>query len=236
MEKENLSQNGALIAKNLRSLEGLSKLISFDYDSFMTYYDDYSKGKTELFHVFEEGLTNMDLITYLFQNFILVASILKHHVIQFEKDIDSIDFSASAKYKEIKNYLLENEHYLILLGLRNYFQHLFGLQLGFGEIGDLGEHLFIPSFTLLKFDKLNNNKENKALIDFFKNNLMGLHIAGFALECMEIINVFFKEYDKFISSYFKKEIEEYEESMDKSKTDLDMHNIYFDNLSKIIKS
>lgn len=52
METNRFSQVGAKVSKNLRAIEGLIKLINFDYDNFMAYYFDFKNGEKDLIEHF----------------------------------------------------------------------------------------------------------------------------------------------------------------------------------------
>ncbi len=166
-----------------------------------------------------------------FNNFILISSIVKQHILSFEKDLDS-KFIQTKKYQKVKNYLFNDFFYLVLLGLRNYLQHVFHFKISFGNIDGSKEELLISSFTLLKIDKLKKNKENNEMQKWFKRCL-ALPIMDFSFCNMDLIENFYKKYKKTIQEHYKSKLEkdDYKKNIDQYA--MDMHDIYFENLTNI---
>ena len=219
----NSNEKCARIIKNLNALDNLMSYINYNYDVLTTLYETR-----------EENIDDVEYtnISCALNNFILTSSILKQHIKSFEKDLDE-SFLKTKKYKKIKTELFENEWYLILLGLRNYLQHIFQLKLGFGNLlsedGE-GEDLFILGFTLIHHEDLHQNKrENVAVQEFFKY-CYALPIMPFADENMILMDMFHKQYDKLIHEHYKAEFEKYHENQEVDQYAMDMHDIYLNNL------
>lgn len=180
----------AKILKNTNALDNLMSYIHYNYTVLASLYE-----------VREEIMDDAEYthISCALYNFILTSSILKQHIKSFEKDLDD-SFLKTKRYRKIKTDLLENEWYLILLGLRNYLQHIFQLKLGFGNLlsDDGEEDLFILGFTLIKHEELHQNKiENIAMHEYFRN-CYALPIMPFATENMFLMDKFHKQYDKAV--------------------------------------
>ena len=216
----------AKIIKNLNSLSHLIKNIEFNYNIFCSAY----------YH--RESYKDMEYkdVECALNNFILTASILKQHIKSFEKDID-ITFIKTKKYQKVMSILFDNEQYLILLGLRNYLQHLFHIKICLGnsicENSDQ-EDLYITNYTLLKHQDLHLNKpENIALKNFFGKHI-GLSIILFVLENMDLIDKFYKRYDKVIHEHYNSILSKYNKEKDVDQYALDLGCIYRENISSFI--
>lgn len=133
------------------------------------------------------------------------------------------------------NFLFANEWYLILLGLRNYLQHIFELKLCIGNIMNEGneEDLYIASFTLIKHEDAHKTRENIEMFNYFKYNLF-LPIMDFASVIMELIDNFYEKYDKIIHSHYKSALEKYSNT-DVDKYAMDMHKMYYNNINSFKK-
>ena len=123
---------------------------------------------------------------------------------------------------------------MILLGLRNYLQHVFHFKIGFGNIlsdDESDEDLFILSYTLLDYDKLHSNKpENIAMQRYFKY-CMALPIMDFAADNMYLIEKFYQNYNKIINEHYRSMLAKYDKVKDVDQYAMDMHDIYYSNLN-----
>lgn len=167
-----------------------------------------------------------------FNNFILTSSILKQYIKSFEKDLDT-NYIKSKKYKKTVDSLFNNEWYLILLGMRNYLQHVFHFKIGSGNLFSDGgeEDLLIANYTLLKYDELHPNKpENIAFQRYFKY-FFALPIMDFATENILLIEKFYHDYDKIIHEHYKAMLAKYDKVKDVDQYAMDMHEIYLENIN-----
>lgn len=210
----------AKIIKNMDSLRNLVNNIRFNYGFLLSAYEKRHKIKD----------MEYKQISCLLNNFILSSSIIKQYIISYEKDI-SPTFIKTKKYKKTINFLFEDEWYLILLGLRNYLQHIFGLKLCIGNIMSENneEDLFIASFTLIKHEDAHKTKENISMYNYFKR-FSFLPIMDFTSNIMELIDNFYEKYDKVIHSHYKSALEKYSNT-DIDQYAMDMHQIYYNNIN-----
>lgn len=225
--KDNSNKKTAKIIKGLNALSHLMENIRYNYFALEIAYS--KKDDTD-------GIEYKD-VECCFNNFILTASILKQYIKSFEKYLDK-KYIRSKKYTIAVNSLLNNELHLILLGMRNYLQHIFHFKIGAGNL--LGntdiEDLFISSFTLLKYNELHQNKpENIAFQNYFKHCLF-LPVMDFATENMFLIEKFYQKYDKIIHEHYKNKLRNYDKDNNIDQYAMDMHKIYFENLKSFSKS
>lgn len=217
------SEKCAKIIKNLNALGHLITNIKFNYGILCSVYEQKDKIDDVEYKDFECALNN----------FILTASIVKQHIKSFEKDLDET-FIKTKKYQKVKTALFDNEWHLILLGLRNYIQHVFHIKISFGNALSESpdeEDLFITNFTLIKHKELHTNKpENIALNNYFKY-CFALPIMPFATENMCLIDRFYKQYDKVVHEHYKSILAKYNSVKDVDQYAMDMHDIYFANLN-----
>lgn len=222
MKKDN-NEKCAKIIKNLNALGHLIANIEFNYDLLCSLYDHKDK---------VDDIEFKD-IECAFNNFVLTASIIKQHIKSFEKDLDET-FIKTKKYQKVKAGLFENEWHLILLGLRNYIQHVFHVKISFGygfSSNPDDQELFITNFTLIKHKDLHTNKpENIAFNNYFKH-CFALPIMPFTTENMYLIDRFYEQYDKVIHEHYKSMLAKYDNVEDIDQYAMDMHNIYFSNLN-----
>lgn len=206
------------------SLRNLVDNIRFNYGFLLSAYKKRHKIKD----------MEYKQISCLLNNFILTSSIIKQYILSYEKDLNP-SLIKTKKYKKAINFLFENEWYLILLGLRNYLQHIFGLKLCIGNIMSENdeEDLFIASFTLIKHEDAHKTRENIAMYNYFKN-IPFLPIMDFASIVMELIDNFYEKYDKVIHSHYKSALEKYSNT-DIDQYAMDMHQIYYNNINSFKK-
>ena len=220
---ENSNIQCAKIIKGLNALSHLMTNIRYNYFTLESIYNKRKKIKD----------IEYKQVECAFNNFILTASIIKQYINSFEKNLDT-KYIKSKKYIKTKNFLFSNEWHLILLGLRNYLQHVFHFKIGLGNLmSDVknNEDLFILSFTLLNYDKLHPNKpENIAMQRYFKY-CMALPIMDFATENMILIEDFYHKYDKIIHEHYNASLAKYDELKDVDQYAMDMHEIYLENLN-----
>lgn len=210
----------ANIIKGLNALEHLINNIRHNYVVLESIYNE------------REKIVDIEYkpIEFAFNNFILIASILKQHIKSFEKNLDTT-FKNSKKYQGIYKFLFTNEWHLILLGMRNYLQHVFHIDLSFGSDGDTDqEDLFISGYTLLNCNELHPNKpENKSLLTYFKH-CIALPIMPFAAENMYLMEMFYKKYNNLIYEHYKAKLEHYDKEKDHDQYAEDLRDIYLSNL------
>lgn len=211
----------ARIIKNLNAFDHLMQNIRFNYNILVGCY----AMKDEV-----DDVEYKD-VECAFNNFVLISSIVKQHIKSFEKDLD-IKFLKTKKYCNVVNYLFNDKLYLIFLGLRNYLQHVFHFKISFGNMGGDEEELFISNFTLLKIDDMKKRTENQAMQRFFKH-CWSLPIMDFSLCIMDLIENFYKKYQKVIKDHYKSKLNKYDKSSDIDQYAMDMHDIYFENLTNI---
>lgn len=213
-------------AKIIKGLNALSHLVANVRYNYFTLESIYKKRKKIKDIEYKQ-------VECAFNNFILTASIIKQYISSFEKNLE-IKYLKSKKYTKIKDSLFSNEWHLILLGLRNYLQHVFHFKIGFGNIMSddrNNEDLFILNFTLLDYDKLHPNKpENIAMQRYFKY-YMALPIMDFATENMLLIENFYHYYDKIIHEHYKAMLARYDKVKDVDQYAMDMHEIYLKNIN-----
>lgn len=214
----------AKIIKNMDSLRNLVYNIRFNYSVLLSTYEKRHKIKD----------IEYKQISCLLNNFILTSSIIKQYILSYEKDLSSA-FIKTKKYIKTINFLFEDEWYLILLGLRNYLQHIFELKLGFGNLMSESneEDLFIASFTLIKHEDAHKTKENIAMYNYFKCFTF-LPIMDFASVIMELIDNFYEKYNKIIHSHYKSALAKYSNT-DIDQYAMDMHEIYYNNINSFKK-
>ena len=213
----------AKIIKGLNALSHLMTNIRYNYFTLESIYKVRKRIKD----------IEYKQVECAFNNFILSASILKQHIKSFEKNLDE-KYLKSKKYTTTVKSLFDNEWHLILLGLRNYLQHVFHFKICFGNLlSDDGkeEDLFIANYTLLKHSDLHKNKpENIAMQRYFKY-CFALPIMDFATENMFLIEDFYHKYDKIIHEHYKSILTKYNNVKDVDQYAMDMHDIYYSNLS-----
>ena len=213
----------AKILKNINALNNLMSNISYNYGVLLSMYNIKEKFSDDIEYT---------PISCALNNFILMSSILKQHIKSFENDLDD-SLLKSKKYNKVKTDLFENEFHLIMLGLRNYLQHIFQLKLGFGNLlSEDGEEedLFILGFTLIKHESLHQNKrENIAVREYFKH-CYALPIIPFAAENIFLMDRFHKKYVKVINDHYKSALAKYDENQEIDQYAMDMHDIYLNNL------
>ncbi len=222
IKKDNSNIKIAKIIKGLNALSHLMENIRYNYFALEMAYNEKD---------------NTDDVEYkqvecCFNNFILTAAILKQHIKSFKKSLDT-KYTQSKKYIMTVNSLLNNEWHLILLGMRNYLQHIFHFKIGVGNLFEDNdkEDLFIANYTLLKYDELHPNKpENIAFQNYFKYCLF-LPVMDFATENMFLIEKFYRKYDKIIHEHYKSKLNNYDKDKNIDQYAIDMHEIYFDNLN-----
>lgn len=211
----------AKIIKGLDALKHLVINVKYNYFSLKTIYNMRKKIKD----------IEYKQIECAFNNFILTASIIKQYIKSFEKLLDS-KYLNSKKYSKTINMLFNNEFYLILLGMRNYLQHIFHFKIGIGNLGNNNEDdLYIAGFTLLKHEELHRDKpENIAFKKFFENYFI-LPIMDFASENMCLINIFYNKYNNIIHDHYKSIFAKYQNNSNVDQYALDMHELYFNNIN-----
>lgn len=221
--KTNLEIKPAKIIKGLDALCHLMTNIRYNYLSLESIYKARKRIKD----------IEYKQVECAFNNFILSASILKQHIKSFEKNLDE-KYLNSKKYITTVNSLFKDEWYLILLGLRNYLQHVFHFKICFGNLlSNDGEEedLYIVNYTLLKYDDLHRNKpENIAMQRYFKY-FFALPIMDFAAQNMFLIEKFYEKYDKIIHEHYKSILTKYNDVKDIDQYAMDMHKIYYSNLN-----
>ena len=212
----------AKIIKGLNALSHLITNVRYNYFALESIYNKRKKIKD----------VEYKQVECAFNIFILTASIIKQYIKSFEKNLD-IKYIKSKKYTKTKDLLFGNEWHLILLGLRNYLQHVFHFKISFGNImsdARNNEDLFILSFTLLDYYKLHPNKpENIAMQRYFKY-YMALPIMDFATGNMLLIEKFYHYYDKIIHEHYKAMLAKYDKVKDVDQYAMDMHEIYLENI------
>lgn len=218
--------NCAKIIKGLNALEHLINNIRHNYLILESIYNKREKIDDAEYKPVE----------FAFNNFILIASILKQHIKSFEKNLDTY-FKNSKKYQKVYEFLFTNEWHLILLGMRNYLQHVFHIHLCFGSDGDTdNEDLYISGHTLLMCNELHPNKpENKSLLTYFKY-FIALSIMPFADENMCLIEMFYKKYTNIIYEHYKSKLKHYSKEKDRDQYAEDLSDIYLDNMDFLIDS
>lgn len=221
--KTNSNIKCAKIIKGLDALSHLMTNIRYNYLALESIYKARKRIKD----------IEYKQVECAFNNFILSASTLKQHIKSFEKILDE-KYLKSKKYTTTVNSLFNDEMYLILLGLRNYLQHVFHFKICFGNLfSDNGkdEDLFIVNYTLLKYDELHKNKpENVAMQRYFKY-CFALPIMDFATQNMFLMEDFYQKYDKIIHEHYKSILTKYDDVKDIDQYAMDMHKIYNDNLN-----
>lgn len=218
--KETTNEKIAKIIKNLDALSHLFNNISYNYLIFYKLYQRRAKDKDMEFKRIE----------FAFNNFILVSSILREYIKSFEKDFTG-NFTKTKIYNKTKDILLKDESYLMLLGLRNYLQHVFHFQLAFGNLLSKEDDLFLSKIFMLKHKDLHTKKlENQVLNNFFKDNMV-LPIMFFSDKVMYCMIKFYDKFQKIIHSHYKKQFEKYNSCTDDNYA-FDMHNIYLNNLQE----
>lgn len=213
----------ARIIKGLNALNHLVVNIRFNYNILLSIYNQRKKIK-------DIEYKNVECA---FNNFILVSSIIKQYIKAYERELDS-SFLKTKKYVKNKAYLFENEWYLILLGLRNYLQHVFHFKICFGNFlsnKEEDDDLFIANYTLLNHEDLHKNKpENIAMLRYFKY-CWALPIMDFSTNILLLIENFQIKYNKTIHEHYNSLLSKYDNDKNNDQYATNLHDIYLNNIN-----